>query len=289
MIKMARRKVKEGFGMTIGRWVVRVFLFSWTVTIVFPMLWTIYTSFKTNKEFFANVWALPEKWMLENYSYAWSSAQFSDYFLNSLFVVVVAVTTLLIISSATSYVIAKYNFKGIKILHRYYLVVMAVPGVLVLVPQYFMFMRNGLTDNLLVVALLTAIHALPGNVIMQSAFMRTVDNALFEAADIDGASEFQKFFQIMVPCVRSCLFLTALTGILGAWNDYITPLTYIETESKYTVSIGLTYLQNASTYGVEYGGLFAGLVIAMIPIIVVYLIFQKPLQEGLRTEGGVKG
>lgn len=286
---MATKKVREGFASVLGRWVVRVFLLSWTVTILFPMIWTIYTAFKTNKEFFANVWALPENWQFENFEYAWNSAQFSDYFLNSLFVVVVSVSLLLLMSAATSYVVAKYTFRGTKFLHRFYLVVMAVPGVLVLVPQYFMFMNMGLTDNLVIVALLTAVHGIPGNVIMQSAFMRNVDNALFEAADIDGATEFQKFFNIMVPCVRSCLFLTALTGILGAWNDYITPLTYIESEKFYTVSIGLTYLQNASTYGVEYGGLFAGLVIAMIPIIIVYIIFQKPLQEGLRTDGGVKG
>ena len=284
---MASKKVKESIAILIGRWVVRVFLLSWVVTILFPMIWTIYTSFKTNKEFFANVWALPEKLMVENYEYAWNSAQFSKYFLNSLFVVAVAVTLLILFSSATSYVVAKY--RGAKILHRFYLLVMAVPGVLVLVPQYFMFMKNGWTDNLLVIAMLTAIQGIPTNVIMQSAFMRTVDNALFEAADIDGATEFQKFFNIMVPCARSCLFLTALTGILGAWNDYIMPLTYIETESKYTVAVGLSYLQNSSTYGVEYGGLFAGLVIAMIPIIIVYLIFQRPLQEGLRTDGGVKG
>lgn len=286
---MASMKVKESPAMIIGRWIIRIFLVSWTVTILFPVIWTFYTAFKTNKEFFASAWALPENWSIDNFAYAWTSAKFSDYFLNSLLLVVVSVFTMLLTTSSMSYVISKFRFRTMKWLNKFWLIAMTIPGVLVLVPQYFMLMQNKMDNSIIIVALLHAFGGIPSNVIMQVGFMRSVDNALFEAADIDGASEFTKFFNIMLPCVKSVLFLSTLTGVLGAWNDYITPLTYLNDESKYTVSIGLTYLANASERGGQYGAMFAGLVISMIPILIIYAVFQKPLQEGLRTEGGVKG
>ena len=286
---MRKNKIKEALSLKIGRGIIRILLFAWTSTIVFPVIWAFYTSFKTNKEFFANVWALPEKLRVENYAYAWNVAQFSNYFLNSLFVVALSVSLTLLITSTTSYALARFRFRWIKVLERFYLLAWAIPGVLVLVPQYFMFLNMHLTDKLWVVAILISLSSLPSNIIMQTGFMRSMDEALFEAADIDGATEFQKYYHVMVPCVKSALFLTALTSILGSWNDFITTLTYIKDEAKYTVSVGLSYLQSASTYSVEYGGLFAGLVIAMIPILIVYAIFQKPLQEGIRIDGGVKG
>jgi len=286
---MNRKKIKENTGFVIGRWFIRIFLFAWSVTIVFPLVWTAYTSLKSNKEFFANVWALPKNWRFDNYEYAWEAAQFSKYFANSLFVVIGTVLLSLLITSTTAYAIAKFRFRWFKILNKFYLIIMAVPGVLILVPQYFMFLNLGLTNKLWVLILLYAVGNAPGSIVMQIGFMRSVDNALLEAADIDGASEFQKFFNIIVPCVKPALFLTALTSMMSAWNEFIHALTFLTDKSKYTVAIGLSHLKNASTYSVEYGGLFAGLVIAMVPIIVVYTIFQKPLQEGVRTEGGVKG
>lgn len=286
---MRGKKVKEGLGLRIGRWIIRILLFTWTVTIVFPVIWVLYTSFKTNKEFFADMWALPTKFMFENYEFAWNTAQFSKYFANSFYVVAISVLLTLLVSSTTAYVIAKYRWRWIKGLERFYLLVMTIPGVLVLVPQYFMLLNMGMNDKLWVVAALHSLGSVPINIMMQIGFMRSVDDALFEAADIDGATEFQKYFYVMIPSVKSVLFLTTLTGILGSWNEFILTLTYINDETKYTVSVGLSHLQNASTYGVQYGGLFAGLVLAMVPILVVYAIFQKPLQEGIRMDGGVKG
>lgn len=286
---MRGKKVKEGLGLQIGRSIIRILLFAWTITIVFPVIWVTYTSFKTNKEFFADMWALPSRWMVENYEFAWHTAQFSKYFVNSFYVVALSVSLSLLISSTTAYVIARYNWRWIKGLERFYLLVMTIPGVLVLVPQYFMFLNMGMNDKLWVVAALHGLGTVPVNVMMQTGFMRSVDNALFEAADIDGASEFQKYFRIMLPSIKSALFLTMLTGILGSWNEFILTLTYINDETKYTVSVGLSHLQNASTYGVEYGGLFAGLVLAMIPILIVYAVFQRPLQEGICMDGGMKG
>lgn len=286
---MGKQKIKETPGVIAGRWIIRVFLLIWTVTIVYPLAWVVYTSFKNNKEFYANVWALPEIWRTENYDFAWNAANFSNYFLNSLLVVVVSLVITLIFTSTTAYILAKFQYRWLRGVKRFFLIVQTIPGVLILVPQYFMFLNANLTDNLLVLALLYSISSAPISIMMQLGFMQSIDNALLEAADIDGASEFSKYWNIIIPCAKSALFLTALNSIMGSWNEFIKALTFIRDETKYTVAIGLSYLQSSSTYSVEYGGLFAGLVIAMIPIIIVYTIFQKPLQEGIKIDGGVKG
>lgn len=288
---MAKNRIQDngGWFSRIGRWVVRAFLLTWSVCVLFPLIWVIYTSFKNNQEFYASVWALPKVWHFENYEYAWNVAKFSSYYLNSFFTVALTLVLTLIMTTTTAYAVAKFRYRWLKLFDKFYMVVMAIPGVLILIPQYFMFLNWGWTDNLVTLSLLYAVGSVPFSVFMQMSFMRKVDNALLEAAEIDGASEFQKFFQIVLPCVKPALFVTALMNIMGTWNEYVKALTFLSDESKYTVPIGLSQLQNSSTYSVEYGGLFAGLVIAMIPILVIYGIFQKQLLNGVASEGSVKG
>ncbi len=282
-------KRKENISTLIGRGIVRILLILWSLTIVFPLLWVFYTSFKTNKEFYANVWALPENWRVENYEFAWNTANFAAYFKNSLFTVVVTLVLTLLMTTTTAYILAKFKYRWLGVVRGFYTVVLAIPGVLILVPQYFMFLRMHMTDNLWALAMLYALNSVPFTVFMQMGFMRSINDSLLEAASLDGASQFQTFFRIVIPCVKPSLFVTILLNVLGTWNEYILALTFLSDESKYTVPIGLSQLQNASTYKVEYGGLFAGLIIAMIPILVIYAIFQKQLQEGVVAEGGVKG
>ncbi len=282
-------KRKENISTLIGRGIVRILLILWSLTIVFPLLWVFYTSFKTNKEFYANVWALPENWRVENYEFAWNTANFAAYFKNSLFTVVVTLVLTLLMTTTTAYILAKFKYRWLGVVRGFYTVVLAIPGVLILVPQYFMFLRMHMTDNLWALAMLYALNSVPFTVFMQTGFMRSINDSLLEAASLDGASQFQTFFRIVIPCVKPSLFVTILLNVLGTWNEYILALTFLSDENKYTVPIGLSQLQNASTYKVEYGGLFAGLIIAMIPILVIYAIFQKQLQEGVVAEGGVKG
>lgn len=284
-----RLNQKEEAGAVIGRWIVRIILAAWTVSILFPLIWVLYTSFKNNAEFYADVWSLPKVLRFENYEYAWKTAKFSSYFSSSVVTVLLTLVFTMIMTTTTAYILAKYRFRWLRIVRRFYIVVMAIPGVLVLVPQYFMFLSMNLTNNLLALSLLYAVRSVPFAVFIMTGFMKSVNDSLLEAAEIDGASEFRKFFNIVLPCVRPALFVTILNNVLGTWNEYILALTFLTDENKYTVPIGLSQLQNTSTYRVEYGGLFAGLVIAIIPILVVYACFQKQLQEGVKVQGGVKG
>lgn len=284
-----RLNQKDDAGALFGRWTVRIILAAWTLTILFPLIWVLYTSFKNNAEFYADVWALPKVLRFENYEYAWNTAKFSSYFSNSLITVCLTLVFTMIMTTTTAYILAKFRFRWLRIVSRFYIVVMAIPGVLVLVPQYFMFLNMKLTNNLLALSLLYAVRSVPFAVFIMTGFMKTINDSLLEAAEIDGASEFSKFFNIVLPCVKPALFVTILNNVLGTWNEYILALTFLSDENKYTVPIGLSQLQNTSIYRVEYGGLFAGLMIAIIPILIVYACFQKQLQEGVKIQGGVKG
>ena len=186
-------KRKENISTLIGRGIVRILLILWSLTIVFPLLWVFYTSFKTNKEFYANVWALPENWRVENYEFAWNTANFAAYFKNSLFTVVVTLVLTLLMTTTTAYILAKFKYRWLGVVRGFYTVVLAIPGVLILVPQYFMFLRMHMTDSLWALAMLYALNSVPFTVFMQMGFMRSINDSLLEAASLDGASQFQTF------------------------------------------------------------------------------------------------
>ena len=195
----------------------------------------------------------------------------------------------------TAYALAKFTGRGSRALEGFYMVAMMIPSVLTLEPVYYMSeeitMSLGipLTDNLISLSVMYAITGMPFYVFMLTGFMRGINNSLLEAAELDGASQFAIFFRIILPLVKPSLFVVGLLNVMGTWNEYMAALTFLHDESNYTIAIGLSYLTNAGTYDVDYGRLFAGLAIALIPILIMYAIFQKQLQNGIASNEGVKG
>ncbi len=273
----------------IGQWVIRIFLILWSVTVAFPVIWVLYTSLKSNQEFFASPWALPSAPQWNNFAEAWKEANFAGYFLNSLLTVLLTLAITLLIVGANAYVIAKYRSRFIRGLEKFYMVAMMVPSVLMLVPLYYFADTLHMTDSLVWLSVIYAIQGMPFAVFMMAGFVRNIHNALLEAATIDGASQFTIFFRIIIPLSKPSLFVVALLNVMGTWNEYITALTFIRDKAKYTIAIGLSYLTNSGTYDVNYGRTFAGLAIALVPILIIYAIFQKQLQSGMSSSDGIKG
>jgi N-acetylglucosamine transport system permease protein len=166
---------------------------------------------------------------------------------------------------------------------------MMIPSFLLLVPQYFQFHKLNLTNNLFVLMVIYAVQAIPLPVYMLTGFIKNINDSFIEAAVIDGANEFYVFSRVVLPFVRPILFFLCLGNIMGTWNEFVVALTFINDEKLYTVPIGLSYLVNQMSYRVEYGSLFAALVIAMIPILVLYAIFQKYIIHGMESSDGLKG
>ena len=288
-------RIQDTKGMIIGRWFIRIFFLIWAVIVSFPVIWTLYTSLKTDEEFFSNPFALPKAPQWENFVDAWNEGNFGAYFGNSILTVLVTLGICLVVVSTTAYALAKFKGRGIRALEQFYMVAMMIPSVLTLVPLYYMSedltvnLGIPLTDNLISLSLMYAITGMPFYVFMLVGFMRGINNSLLEAAELDGASQFDIFFKIILPLVKPSLFVVGLLNVMGTWNEYMTALTFLHDESNYTIAIGLSYLTNAGTYDVDYGRLFAGLAIALVPILIVYAIFQKQLQNGIASNEGVKG
>lgn len=284
-----KNKVPEGKSTVIARSIIRIFLFVWSIVVAFPIIWVLYTSLKTNKEFFASPWSLPETPQWVNYVNAWGKANFGDYFLNSILTVLLTLIITLLVVGANAYVIAKFSNKWIRSLEVFYMVMMMVPGVLILVPLYYIADSMYMTDSLIWLSVIYAIQGMPFYIFMLAGFIRGIHNSLIEAAVIDGANQFDIFFKIIMPLVKPSLFVVTILNVMGTWNEYVTALTFIHEQKKYTIAIGLSYLTNSGTYDVDYGRTFAGLVIALIPILVLYAVFQKQIQNGVSSGEGVKG
>lgn len=289
-LAVSRSRAPETKSEIITRWVIRILLFIWSVLIVFPLLWAVITSFKSQKDYMAGAFTWPTEFLISNYMTAWKEAEFSRYFLNSIVLSVGTVVLTVLMTLGSSYVIAKYKSKFFHFLDHFYSIFMMVPQLLLLIPLLKFCQELHLTDGAMVIPtlmVLNAIQGVPFYVFLTLPFMRGLNNDILEAAEIDGANEFQRFFQIVIPMVKPPLFVVSLLSFAGIWNEYVMSITFIKDPTYYTLSAGLNNLMTNNTYGT--GIKFAALIISMIPILIVYAIFQKPLQNGLSASDGVKG
>ncbi len=288
-VKNRKNRVEEK-SLTITRNVVRIFLIIWSILIILPLLWTVLSSLKTNQEFGINAWTMPKKLQWVNYKDAWEGANFSKYFLNSLILSVGTVALSIIMTTTSAYVVGKFVHPVVKSIEVFYSIFMMVPQVLLLIPLFQMCKKLNMTKSnvvLFTLMITNALQGVPFYVFLLTPFMRSINNSILEAAEIDGANQFQSFITLVLPMVVPAIFMVGLLSFVGIWNEYIMSITFIKDPAKYTLSAGINGLMNDSRAG--YTLKFAALIIAMLPILIIYAIFQKPLQNGLSSSDGVKG
>ena len=288
-VKNRKNRVEEK-SLTITRNVVRIFLIIWSILIIFPILWAVTSSLKTNLECGTNAWKLPEKLQWVNYKDAWEGANFSKYFLNSLILSVGTVALSIIMTATSAYVVGKFVHPVVKSIEIFYSIFMMVPQMLLLIPLLQMCKKMNMTKSNVVLFTLMVTNALQGvpfYVFLLTPFMRSINNSILEAAEIDGANQFQSFITLVLPMIVPAIFMVGLLSFVGIWNEYIMSITFIKDPTKYTLSAGINELMNDAKTGETLK--FAALIIAMLPILIIYAIFQKPLQNGLSSSDGVKG
>lgn len=288
-VKNRKNRVEEK-SLTITRNVVRIFLIIWSILIIFPILWAILSSLKTNLEFGTNAWKLPEKLQWVNYKEAWEGANFSKYFLNSLILSVGTVALSIIMTTTSAYVIGKFVHPVVKSIEIFYSIFMMVPQMLLLIPLLQMCKKMNMTKSnvvLFTLMITNALQGVPFYIFLLTPFMRSINNSILEAAEIDGANQFQSFITLVLPMIVPAIFMVGLLSFVGIWNEYIMSITFIKDSTKYTLSAGINELMNDAKAGQTLK--FAALIIAMLPILIIYAIFQKPLQNGLSSSDGVKG
>ena len=288
-VKNRKNRVEEK-SLTITRNVVRIFLIIWSILIVFPILWAVLSSLKTNLEFGTNAWKLPEKLQWVNYKDAWEGANFSKYFLNSLILSVGTVALSILMTATSAYVVGKFVHPVVKSVEVFYSIFMMVPQMLLLIPLLQMCKKLNMTKSnvvLFTLMITNALQGVPFYVFLLTPFMRSINNSILEAAEIDGANQFQSFITLVLPMIVPAIFMVGLLSFVGIWNEYIMSITFIKDPTKYTLSAGINELMNDAKAGQTLK--FAALIIAMLPILIIYAIFQKPLQNGLSSSDGVKG
>lgn len=269
-------------------------LIIFALSIIIPVAWVFMASIKTNPEFYGNPWALPLGFYLDNFKDAWSAANMGDYFINSFVVTATALAILLIIALPFSYILARMNFKGRKFVNSYVKAGLFINLSYIVIPIFLMirnvskFIPISLLNNRFVLALIYASTALPFTVYLLTNFFSSISKSYEEAAYIDGAGYFRTMVDIMIPMAKPAVITVILFNFLSFWNEYILALTLMTDPEKRTLPVGLINLQQAARGAANYGRLYAGLVIVMIPTLIIYILVQKQLTEGMMV-GGDKG
>ena len=263
-------------------------LIGWAVTVIFPMIWMIYSSFKTDQELFFSPWAAPVELQWDNFARAWTKAHVGDYLLNTLIVVVPALLLTLIISAMAAYVLARFEFVGRRFLFYMFLSGMLFPVFLALVPLFNLVNQLKMLNTFHGLIIVYIAYSLPFTIFFLTGFFKTLPTEIVESAFMDGANPYQVFFKVMLPMASPGLISMGIFNFLGMWNQYILPLVLISDESKYMLSQGLAFMLFKQFYENDWSALFAALTIIMVPTLIVYITFQKQIQDGITT-GALKG
>ncbi|MBQ0852761.1 carbohydrate ABC transporter permease [Streptomyces sp. NPDC057621] len=263
------------------------FLILWAFMVAMPLLWAVMTSFKTDKEIFSSPWALPDSLHFDNWSRAWTEANMSDYFLNTIIVVGFSLLGTMLLGSMAAYVLARFEFPGNRFIYFLFIGGMSFPIILALVPLFYVMQNLSLLNTLPGLILVYIGYSLPFTVFFMTSFFRTLPTSVAEAAFVDGASHTRTFFQVMLPMAKPGLISITIFNFLGQWNQYLLP-TVLNTEPENKVlTQGLVQLAVSQGYKGDWSGLFAGLVMAMLPVLAAYIVFQRQVVQGL-TAGALK-
>ncbi|MFG2028959.1 carbohydrate ABC transporter permease [Streptomyces sp. NPDC048825] len=262
-------------------------LILWAFMVVMPLLWAVMTSFKTDRDIFSSPWALPDSLHFENWSRAWTEAHMSDYFLNTVIVVGFSLVGTMLLGSMAAYVLARFEFPGNRLIYFLFIGGMSFPIILALVPLFYVLQNLSLLNTLPGLILVYIAYSLPFTVFFMTAFFRTLPTSVAEAAFVDGASHTRTFFQVMLPMAKPGLISISIFNFLGQWNQYMLPTVLNTDEDRKVLTQGLVQLAVSQGYKGDWSGLFAGLVMAMLPVLAAYIIFQRQVVAGL-TAGALK-
>lgn len=280
MKKAGKRKSK------ISTKIIYIFLSLLAVIYLLPLLWVVYVSLKDDKTLFVSPWALPERPMIENYTFAWTAGRLGAATLNSAFVCGVTLILCLLIGSMAAFAIGRMRWKLSGVVMTYFLTGMMIPVHCILIPVFTRFSKMHLTNSQAGLILPYLTLSLPITIFIMTGFFQSLPNELFESACIDGCSIYRSFTHIALPLSKTGLFVTGLMTFVANWNELLLAMVFISDDAKKTLPVSLSKF--VGPYNTNYSQMFAAIVIAIIPTIVVYCMFSNQIVEGL-TAGAVKG
>lgn len=275
-IKVRNKVIYHIFTLAIG------------LVMVYPLLWMFFSSFKESNTILATASQLiPDKFILENYVNGWkgfSKTNFGVFIWNTLGVAVVATILTVISSALVSYGLARLKFKGKNILFMLVLLTMMLPGEIMMIPQYLWYNKLGWINTYLPMTVPFG-FAIQGFFVYQMKnFIEGLPKELDEAAKIDGCSYYTIFTRIVLPLLKPAMGTVAIFSFINRWNDYMSPLLYLKSVPKYTVSLALKLFCDQTSTS-DYGAMFAMAIVSLIPIVLIFIFLQRYLIEGISTQG----
>jgi len=265
-----------------------VALVLWAIIVIAPIVWVFLASFKNTTEIFSSPWTMPAELRVENWSRAWTKAHVGRYFTNSVLVVSLSTAGTMLLSAMAAYVLARYQFLGNRIVYWFFVSGLAFPVFLALVPLFFVVRNLGLLNTYTGLILVYIAYSLPFSIFFLCAFFRTLPTSVAEAALIDGAGHWRLFFQVMLPMAKPGLISVTIFNVIGQWAQYLLPVLLLAgAKDKWVLTQGIQEISVNAGYQADWSGLFAALSMAILPMIVMYAIFQRQIQAGL-TAGAVK-
>ncbi len=251
---------------------------------ILPMIVMVIDSLRPNSEVLSHPLGLPNSLDFSSYQTAWTQASFASYVRNSALVTIAAVALDVCVSLPASYALGRYQFRGSGLLIAYFLSGLMLPIRLGILPIFYLLGSFGMIDSRLGLVLVYAASGVPFSVFIMSAFFRGLPRELEEAARMDGAGEFHIFGRVMVPLVRPAVATVVVFRFVPLWNDFFFPLVLLRTTDKYTLPVGLT--QFFGEFQTNWSALFAGLVIATVPLVILFLVATKQIVAGLTAGMG---
>ncbi len=270
--------------VTPGKVILYIILILAAIATIYPFLWMISASFKPLREIVSgNMSLIGENMSLDNYKYIFGrSSLFPKWFFNSFIVATIGTVINLFINTMAGYALARLSFPGRNKIFYGLLAMMMIPGQVLLIPNYLIMLNLGMLDKF--TSLIIPAAANIGNIFMMRQFFMNFPKDVEEAASIDGLSRYGTFFRIAMPLAKPVISTQAIFVFMGFWNEFTKPMLYIKTESLYTLTLGLQTFSSKDA-GTMWNQVMAAACISILPIVIIYLIFNKYFLVGVRMDG----
>ena len=271
--------------ITIENLLIQIFLASAAIVMLYPIFMMVLSGFKTTPEIFMSPFSMPKKFNIENFQVIWEKTNVPRYFLNSIIVTVSSIALLLITGTMAAYAISRYKFRGALMVSLFFLSGLMLPLRLAIIPLFIQLKYLGLIDSLLGLIFIYTAMSLPATVFILTGFLRSLPKELEDSARMDGASELRIMLDIMVPLVSPALVIAGIYSAVPIWNDFFFPLIFIQSPEWKTLAQGLTTF--FAEYSINYGVLYAGLSLASLPMIFIFIVQSRRFIAGM-TAGALK-
>ncbi len=258
----------------------------WAFVAIFPIWTLIVNSFKPQKEIFSNPFGLPQNFTLDGYKAVWLKGNFGTYFLNTIYVTVISLALVIFFGSLAAYALAKWNSKASTALYVFFIAGLMIPIRLGTIDLVRLMQFLNLQDTIWSLIPVYVAMGMPISIFILTAFVKTLPREMFDAAKVDGASEWRIYLQIVLPLLRPAIATVAIFNMMKIWNDFWFPLVFIRAEESRTVALGVSLL--FGQYRTDWTRALSTLSLAAIPILILYILLSREFIKGL-TAGAVKG